>query len=424
MIIRRGILLWLIVMLLSVHTTGVVAQGQRDRGRDNCPVTSDQILGQAFGSTAGAEGETGADGLTPEGEDIEENSLAMNAAWIMETLPYSEVGPERVAILVLDDFSSEADDEDLSHGWLVYEVFAALIEHLPDDASESITLVPVNIADQTGFSADLIVPRLQERLAELADDGFERFVLNMSFVFIPCEDRSLGFDFNEFRESRSQRPDRSLIEEVGGNRDYVLSILNDSRVAHIESNRLNTNVEARLAPQAAARAQVDRPTPPQPTRPEPPGRGEVPGFRARELAVLRLFDNRQMERDPLRDFLANPPHLIMPVAASGNFKQTLPFYPARWPEVISVSADEGDDLRFWLNSNNGEVTVPGAWHLFSDDIYRAGTSFAAPVLSTLIALDLTQPTPLCGKDGARPELAHQTFENVLLQQAVADFCGS
>ncbi len=423
MIVRHRLLLGLIVILLSVHSGGITAQNQRDRGRDNCPVTSDQILGQAFGSTAGAEGETGADGLTPEGEDIEENGLAMDAAWIMETLPYSQVGPERVAILVLDDFSSEADADELSHGWLVYEVFEALVEHLPDDASESITLVPVNIADQTGFSADLIVPRLRETLAELAREGFERFVLNMSFVFIPCEDRTLGFNFNDFRESRAQRPDRSLVEAVGGNRDYVLSILNDSRVAQIESNRLNTDVEARLAPQAAARAQIERPTPPD-SRPTPQQRDDVPGFQARELAVLRLFENRQMERDPLRDFLADPPHMIVPVAAAGNFKQTEPFYPARWPEVISVSADEGNDLRFWLNSNNGEVTVPGAWHLFSDEVYRAGTSFAAPVLSTLIALDLTQATPICGKDGNQPELAHQTFENVLVQQAVADFCAA
>lgn len=420
--VKQSVLVWVIaVLLLSVSSLDTSAQGQRDRGRDNCPVTSDQILGQAFGSTAGAEGETGADGLTPEGEDIEASGLALDAVWIMEMLPYSDIGPERVAILVLDDFSSEPDAEELSHGWLVYEVFEALFDHLPQAAANSLTLVPVNIADQAGFSADLIVPRLRETLTELTQAGFERYVLNMSFVFIPCEDRSLGFDFNDFRESRARRPDLSLVEQVGGNRDYVLSILNDSRVAQIESNRLDTNVEARLAPQAEARAQIERPTPPD-TRPTPQQRDDVPGFQARELAVLRLFDNRQLERDPLRDFLTDPPHLIVPVAAAGNFKQSVPFYPARWPEVISVSADEGNDLRFWLNSNNGEVTVPGAWHQFSDDVYRAGTSFAAPVLSTLIALDLTQATPICGKDGNQPDLAHETFDNVLLRQAVADFC--
>lgn len=420
--VKQSMLVWVIaVLLLSVSSLDISAQGQRDRGRDNCPVTSDQILGQAFGSTAGAEGETGADGLTPEGEDIEASGLALDAVWIMEMLPYSDIGPERVAILVLDDFSSEPDAEELSHGWLVYEVFEALFDHLPQAAANLLTLVPVNIADQAGFSADLIVPRLRETLTELTQAGFERYVLNMSFVFIPCEDRSLGFDFNDFRESRARRPDLSLVEQVGGNRDYVLSILNDSRVAQIESNRLNTNVEARLAPQAEARAQIERPTPPD-TRPTPQQRDDVPGFQARELAVLRLFDNRQLERDPLRDFLTDPPHLIVPVAAAGNFKQSVPFYPARWPEVISVSADEGNDLRFWLNSNNGEVTVPGAWHRFSDDVYRAGTSFAAPVLSTLIALDLTQATPICGKDGNQPDLAHETFDNVLLRQAVADFC--
>jgi hypothetical protein len=404
-------------------TVSVFAQGQRGQGRNNCPVTSDQILGQAFASTAGAEGETGGDGLTPEGEDIETNDLAMDAVWIMENLPYSAVGQERVAILVMDDFSSEPDAEVLSHGWLVYEVFEALIEHLPPEAAEAISLATVNIADQAGFSADLIVPRLQETLDELAGEGIERFVLNMSFVFIPCEDRSRGFDFNDFRERRSQQPTRSLIEETGGNRDYALSLLADSRVAHIQSNRLDTNVEGRLAPQAEARSRLEqeRSTPERP-RPVPPGRGEVPGFQARELAVLRLFENRQLEQDPLRDFLAETPYLLVPVASAGNFKQQEPFYPARWPEVISVSADEGNGLRFWLNSNDGEVTVPGAWHLFSDDVYRAGTSFAAPVLSTLLALDWTQTTPTCALANGRPELAHAAFENVLLTQAVEDFC--
>lgn len=415
-----GIIMLLILLSTSVS---VFAQGQRGQGRNNCPVTSDEIVGQAFGSTAGAEGETGEDGLTPEGEDIEANDLAMDAAWIMENLSYSAPGQERVAILVMDDFSSEPDDAELSHGWLVYEVFETLIDNLPAEAGESITLVTVNIADQEGFSADLIVSRLEETLDELAGEGIERFVLNMSFVFIPCEDRSLGFNFNEFRERRSQQPARSLIEETGGNRDYVLSLLNDARVAHIESNRLDTNVDERLAPQAAARSRLEqqRAAPERP-RPMAPGRGEVPGFQARELAVMRLFENRQLEQDPLRDFLTETTYQIIPVAAAGNFKQQEPFYPARWPEVISVSADEGNDLRFWLNSNNGEVTVPGAWHLFSDDVYRAGTSFAAPVMSTLLALDWTQTTPTCALANGRPELAHSAFENVLLSQAVEDFC--
>jgi hypothetical protein len=30
---------------------------------------------------------------------------------------------------------------------------------------------------------------------------------------------------------------------------------------------------------------------------------------------------------------------------------------ARWPEVISIGANEGNDRRFWLPSNNGKISV-------------------------------------------------------------------
>lgn len=418
---KQRVFLGILALLMALSVS--VVQGQREQRRNNCPVTSDDIMGQAFGSTAGAEGETDTGGLTPEGEDIEASDLAMNAAWIMASLPYSGIGQERVAILVMDDFSSRRDAAELSHGWLVYEVFESLIANLPAEARGSIRLATVNIADQAGFSADLIVPRLQETLDTLAREGVQRFILNMSFVFIPCEDRSLGFNYNDFRQRRSQQPARSLIEETGGNRDYVLSVLSDARVAYLAPTRLDTNRESRLAPQAEGRSRLEQELAiAERSYPTPAAGSEVPSFNVRDLAVLRLFANRQLEQDPLRNFLAQTPYQIVPVASAGNFKQQQPFYPARWPEVISVSADEGNDLRFWLNSNDGEITVPGAWHLFSDDVYRAGTSFAAPVLSVLLALDWTQTTPTCALVNRRPELAHARFENVLLTQAVEDFC--
>jgi hypothetical protein len=425
MIAKQKALFLVLILLLSMPGN-LFGQEARPPGqaRNNCPITSDQILGQAFGSTAGAEGETGANGQTPDGEDIESNDLAMDAGWIAENLVYSASGSELVGILIMDDFSSDPDAEELSHGWLVYEVFEALLDHLPADAAAAITLTRINIADQDGFSSDLIVPRLQQTLDELAQQNIERFVLNMSFVFIPCEDPELNFDFNEFRDLRRQQPAVSLIQQVGSNRDYVLSLLNDARVAYIGRDRLSTDVEERLAPQAEARSQLERPTPPRGRPTAPPGRGPTPSFQERELGFLRLFDNLQLEEDPLRDFLNETSYFIVPVAAAGNFKQEEPFYPARWPEVISVSADEGNDVRFWLNSNNGEVTVPGAWNLFGDDVYRAGTSFAAPVLSTLLALDLTQPSPICDVVAGSPALAHDTFDNVLLPEAVEDFCRS
>ncbi len=87
-----------------------------------------------------------------------------------------------------------------------------------------------------------------------------------------------------------------------------------------------------------------------------------------------------------------------------------------------MSANEGDNLRFWPHSNDGDISVPGAWFLFDDGKYRAGTSFAAPVVSMLIALDLTQTTPQCKIRGNTPVLAHGAYDNQLLADAVAQFC--
>ncbi len=149
-----------------------------------------------------------------------------------------------------------------------------------------------------------------------------------------------------------------------------------------------------------------------------------PAVQSQDLRVLRLFNNARLQSDPLRDFLRQTTRdrIVIPVASSGNFKQRQPFFPARWPEVISVSANEGNDLRFWLQSNNGAVSVPGAWFLFDDGEYRAGTSFAAPVVSTLIAIDLTQAEPQCGSRGGTSVLARSNYDNSLIGDVVQQFC--
>jgi hypothetical protein len=130
-----------------------------------------------------------------------------------------------------------------------------------------------------------------------------------------------------------------------------------------------------------------------------------------------------LENDPLRQFLRQQTsYTIIPVAAAGNFKWKNPFFPARWGEVLSVSAMEGEDVARWSHSNNGDVSVPGAWYLFDDENYRAGTSLAAPAVSMMVAVDLTQDTPICGLRGSAPELTRGRYENRLLLDAVSRNC--
>ncbi len=190
----------LIVVLLIVLPSTLLAQrGGQDLTDSNCALTPDQILGQAFSGTAGASGETSANGQTPQGEDIVANGLDAQAEWIAANLPYAAGGSEPVAILVIDDFSADGTgDAPISHGWLVMQVLEQLQAQLPDDLAGNITLTPVNIADENGYQSDLIQPAVERAMDKLAATGITRFVLNMSFVFVPCVDTDPGFQFQRF----------------------------------------------------------------------------------------------------------------------------------------------------------------------------------------------------------------------------------
>ncbi len=413
---KRFYLICLIgVFLLSA---GVVDAQNRNQDVVNCALTPDQILGQAFSGTAGASGEISDSGLTPEGENIEIGLLDSNADWIMNNLLYATPGTESVAILVIDDFSSDGSgDTPASHGWLVWQVFQQLYDNLPVAAARQITLQQVDIADQQGYRSDLILPALQSAIQDLSGQGINRFILNMSFVFIPCTDKDLGFNISDFLDARQSNPGLSLVEQLGDDPQYVHSILKDSRIGYIDDTSFA--LIDPTAPRGSQQLPIAERMPPIPPTPS----AAKPTFRGQDLSVLTLLNHTNLQSDPLRDFLRQQRGLmIVPVASSGNFKQRRPFYPARWPEVISVSANEGNNLRFWLHSNDGDVSTPGAWFLFDDNQYRAGTSFAAPVASLLIAIDLTQPTPQCSIRGNVPVLAHGSYSNQLLEDAVAQYC--
>lgn len=417
--LRRYIVTAVCFVVLCLSFASAYAQ-RNNLADSNCAITPDQILGQAYSRTAGAAGETAEAGLTPEGEDILAEGLATNAEWIMENLGYATVGTEPVAILVVDDFSSDGTgDTPASHGWLVWEVFEQLRTILPQDTANIITLQQVDIADEGGYRSDLILPAIQSAIEELGGQGINRFVLNLSFAFIPCQDSDSGFNFSTFMDARRSNPGHSLVEELGANPQYVQGILEDSRVSYIdETGFASTETEAGRGSELLSAQTESAEIPPTPA-------GEAPELRGQDLRVLRLFNNPRLQADPLRDFLRDSRRndlIIIPVASAGNFKQRQPFYPARWPEVISVSANEGDNLRFWLHSNNGDVSAPGAWFLFEDGQYRAGTSFSAPIVSMLIALDLTQIEPTCGMQGNRPVLTHGSYDNQLISEAVAHYC--
>ena len=399
------------ILILAILTTlllipiSISAQRNND---SNCAATPDQLLGQAFGGFAGAEGETSSNNITPQGEDILDTNLDANSDWVMNNLVYSGSGSNRVALLIIDDFSSDGSgDIPASHGWLVHDVLTQLHNKLSDNIRNNIQLEQIDIAGANGYSSEFIETTLENRIAELNADGVTRFVVNMSFIIIPCQDTALGFDFDNFLSVRSENSEHSIIAELGDDADYVRGLLNNPNVVYIEESGLIDSVpqERQRGNNAESRPQGN----------------ENANFRQDELDILKLFENRRLQSDPLRAFFRennNRNQILIPVASSGNFKGRQPLFPARWTEVISVSAMEGDNLRFWTQSNNGEVTTPGAWYLFEDGVYRAGTSFAAPVVSLLIAVDLTQDNQTCSSQGNMHPFTRNNFDNTPLLDAV------
>jgi hypothetical protein len=379
-------------LLITVFfmTSFIFAQGD-DLTGVNCAVMPDQLLGQANVGFAGAAnvGFAGA-----EGDAVRNNNLELDAADIVANWQYSNAGSEQVVIIVMDDFSSAepasiADWEAASHGWLVYEVLTRLHEQLPQAVADSIQFVQFNVADDTIlFRSDRIAEELESTIDTLAAQGISRFVVNMSFVFVGCEDGD--FNFMRFLEQRASNPDLTVVEAAGNSLGDAVELLSNSTVERVD-----------------------------PSDSRGPGQDVI-----QQLTFLRLFELSQLNSDPLRDYFRDRHDVtIVPVASAGNFKWKRPFYPASWPEVLGVSALSGTGDELWVQSNNGEVSAPGAYFLFDDEMYRAGTSFAAPVVSLMIAIDLTQSTPTCGFQGNSPALtSNGQNDDVPLLQAVQDRC--
>ncbi len=142
---------------------------------------------------------------------------------------------------------------------------------------------------------------------------------------------------------------------------------------------------------------------------------------------------------------------IVHVASSGNFGSDFPLLPAAAPTVIAVSSQDAEHGSFRQRSgfaNTGSVMAPGANFQLATSggmtIAYAGTSFAAPILSVLTAIDMSRTPPECSATNARvdgmetPVLAdirqqgvrqldvplHATFAYSASGVTVADYCGS
>jgi hypothetical protein len=388
-----------VVLLLLLSLFSPKTNAQVDLTGINCAVTPQQVLGQAYVGFAGAAYVGFAGAL---GEEIQTNNWQLDDALLVGESMYSQTGSNAVAIIIVDDFSSEepasgADFADASHGWLVLNVFERMISYLPPDSAALLRLETIDMSELE-FRSDLLATELEARVDGLVAEGYNRFVVNMSFVFVACQDGN--FNHAAWMERRQNNPNLSLIQETGGDEAYVTQVLSDRRVRRIDERGFEMD-----------------------NRQE--GQGNAPARNEQKLAFLRLFENINMNQDSLRQyFMEAHSYTLIPIASSGNFKWKRPFYPAQWPEVLAVSATLGSSTDLWPLSNNGEVSAAGAYFYFDDEAYRAGTSFAAPVVSLMQALDLTNDSPTCGlANNGRPELSsHGQWRDLPLLDAVEERC--
>jgi hypothetical protein len=387
-------------LLAFVLSFCITIQAQVDLSVLSCAVTPDEILGQAHVGFAGAAHVGFAGAL---GEEIQTNDWDLEGADLIDNFQYAQAGSNTVAIIVIDDFSSDepieaADWSTASHGWLVLNVFERMIAALPPESAALLQIETLDMAGDIEFRSDLLATALEARVDELVSQGISRFVVNMSFVFVACEDGN--FSHAAWREARESNPNLSLVEATGGDAAYVQQVLSDRRISRMDERGFDMDNRQQ-------------------------GQGNPPARNEQKLAFLRLFENIHMNQDPLRQyFMESHDYTLIPIAAAGNFKWKRPFYPAQWPEVLGVSATNGTGTELWSLSNNGEVSAAGAYFLFDDEIYRAGTSFAAPVVSLVQALDLSNDSPSCSlANNGRPEMSsHGQWNDLPLLNAVEDRC--
>ncbi len=157
--------------------------------------------------------------------------------------------------------------------------------------------------------------------------------------------------------------------------------------------------------------------------------------------IKTLIDSVDSQNDPLLTLIfsssrSQAQHVF--VASAGNFGLNYPMYPARWPDVVSVTGSSFADRQSRRKDffNAGSVMQLGAWfeltHLDAlygplahqaDPIFYAGTSFSAPTVAVFSALDLAKAKPQCKQNGSSSQLTKPAeTNNVWLDDAVKKYC--
>ncbi len=424
-------MMWLgiVALLLGLPVMPAAAQG-RPAGA-GCPVNDFQLLGQRWRAGNVFEGVPSFVGLDdkarlspfqqphdPDTEGIVPDE-ALREAFRMyanfDPAPLLSSAGIPTLIIVVDDFTAPTPAE--SHGAAVYSVLERMIGALGVPPAR-IGLAQIDLAADN-YNLNLVATRIEQAIR--SNNAYSRFVINMSFIIIPCqgvitvEGQRIAFNFDQFIvDYRDSRGEAALLTAVA---DQVPGLIPPPD-SPLGAQKRQSPVE-----------QVGVPGGDLP--PDFPGQGDVvPRPFAEGIAAFAAdytrgaYNPRRANEtaDPLRRSLMRLRGLgseIVFVASSGNFGQTESFAPGSFPEVISVSASLANDFTaIWLPTNGGEVMAPGAWYPLGAE-FVAGTSFSAPAMSGLTAVLLSSGTVRCNFT----PLMNGRYDNLYFATAALRACG-
>ena len=376
---RPGHFLVVVFLILVASVPGLSssflpsAQAQDD---STCAANEFQVLGQEWEVAGGAFGFTAAQ--PPNADTVAYDMLAQQFSQ-MTLGSGSAIAPDRqVVILIVDDFDTPV--RTLSHGEYVIEVASDMLGAARADVGFAEEMILVDKVEVTYDDVSVIISRIDDALRARIEDGYTHFVLNMSFALMPC--------MYEVEAGRHNLPDNVTLfwqafMEVYENPERPK---NYSLIQYVENALLTQGNVPDSVPEDIPFEESDS--------------------IARAVARAVVFDWIGTEStllDPLRAYLQGGlpegVEVLVPVASAGNYGGYTPpydpdgngfvdpFAPGSWPEVISVSSTRADFSQLSVFSNAGGISAPGEWHeIASSSEYVAGTSFAAPVTSVLVAL--------------------------------------
>lgn len=449
-------------------------------------------------------------------DEINNNTLDTTAQpldpqWILDQLETTGAGAERVGLLIVDDFdgiqindggtakyggaivptwgytapvtplidlataitglpnpSDYAEKGDTGHGWWVYQIVIDLLREInngrgsfpypPTNGMPDIRPVLLDVSDpDINFDVDLIAAKIDEAVKQNYDIGgnstqIDRWVVNMSFALIPCEDEEIKTDIANW---------------TGNPADYVQRSFDIKHWKLIWERewdsvpRLSDPKQGDLVQQSSERV-ADLPAGfPYSVGSPAYNIGDYfeefaftlelsPSDPKKRVNTTTVDLLRQLTTDPkynplyanlqrtIQDLGNSSSQYITFIASAGNYRALIspnsfdapvqPFAPARFDEVIASSAYLGDDPLTmqtinnkyeptfdqiggrWAFSQDGQILMPGAWYWFNEDnggwndgFFRAGTSWSAPYNSLTMALQMTHTdVTYCGIDYGDP----------------------